>query len=254
MLLLLDLDVYAYRCAASCMPTKAKPYNESEEAAISRLEIMVQNTFKTINPKDFQGFLGGPLNWRKDIYPEYKANRDSMPKPEHLTVCRQYLIDKYEAQVCDGIEADDALGIAQTAAGCNSIISTNDKDMRTIPGNHHNPVTGERFFVSPFDALRYFYTQVIIGDKADNIPGFDGALRSVMPKFVQKLCDPINEMTSPHEMWDYCVGVYNNAYTDFQETTAMQLVNRNAQCLYIMRKENEYWSPPKSTEALEEIQ
>lgn len=242
-ILLLDGDVYAYRCAASCMPTMAKPFHESEEAALSRLEIMVQGTFRTINPKDFKCFLGGPRNWRKDIYPDYKGNRKDTPPPPHLAACRNYLISKYEAQVCDGIEADDALGIEQTAAEGNSVISTNDKDMRTIPGYHHNPVTGERFFVSPSDALRYFYSQIILGDKADNIPGFDGKLRSTMPLFIQRLVAPLEEMTEEIEMYEHVCDIYSDqvSWADDWQT----VLHRNASVLYILRKENEYWKTPE---------
>jgi hypothetical protein len=254
-ILLLDGDVYAYRCASSCNPTQKKPYQEDEQAALARLEVMVQTTFKATSPKDFECYLGGKTNWRTAIYPEYKANRKDTARPIHLDACRNYLIERYEAQVVEGKEADDALGISQTAYGVESIISTNDKDMRTIPGRHHNPVTGETFFVSPFDALRYFYTQVVLGDKADNIPGYDGALRSVMPKFIERLCAPLQEMTEEWDMYRHVCSVYADYGVPIDSTDGhrISIMHKHAACLYIQRRENEYWSPPQQADPMEEL-
>ena len=58
--------------------------------------------------------LTGGGNFRKTIYPEYKANRTKADRPPHLGIARQYLIDYHNAHVADGMEADDYLAIAST--------------------------------------------------------------------------------------------------------------------------------------------
>jgi len=91
------------------------------------------------------------------------------------------------------------------------------------------------------DGLRAFYKQLILGDKTDNIPGYDGKLRSECPKFIQKLQEPIDEMTDEVDMYNHVFSVY----FDWQGNDDIEtIINRNAQLLYILKNEEEYWKPP----------
>jgi 5'-3' exonuclease len=84
-------------------------------------------------------FLVVVSNFRYDIYPEYKANRKDMQRPKWLQVVREHLVTDWKATVTDGIEADDAMGIAQcTEHDGDSMICSIDKDMLMIPGHHYN--------------------------------------------------------------------------------------------------------------------
>ncbi len=112
-----------------------------------------------------------------------------------LEHCRELLVTQYNATIVNNYETDDALGIAQTKYDGNSRICSLDKDLLQIPGTHFNWVTGVNRLVSPLDGLRTFYKQLILGDKTDNIPGYDGKLRGECPKFIGKLQEPIDEMT-----------------------------------------------------------
>ena len=151
------------------------------------------------------------------------------------------LVTQYKATVVNGYETDDALGIAQTKYDGNSRICSLDKDLLQIPGSHYNWVSGVSRLVSPLDGLRAFYKQLILGDKTDNIPGYDGKLRGECPKFIQKLQEPIDGMTDEYDMWKYCKLVYApEACFDGQ----LEYIERNAQLLYILKNEEEYWKPP----------
>ena len=80
--------------------------------------------------------------FRNDMYPEYKANRPSMP--DELRVQIQPIHDIIKAMglpllVIEGVEADDVIGTlaAQaTQAKRDVIISTGDKDMAQLVNEH----------------------------------------------------------------------------------------------------------------------
>lgn len=126
--------------------------------------------------------------FRNDLYPEYKANRPSMP--DELRVQIQPIHDIIKAMglpllVIDDVEADDVIGTlaAQaTEAQHDVIISTGDKDMAQLVNKHIsliNTMTDtfmdvdgviEKFGVRPDQIIDYLS---LMGDKVDNIPGVE---------------------------------------------------------------------------------
>ena len=202
---------------------------------------MIERICIATNSQDIECYIGGSDNFRYKIYPEYKANR-TKEKPHYLEACREMLVTQYKATVVNGYETDDALGIAQTKYDGNSRLVSLDKDLLQCPGWHFNWVTGVSKLVSPLDGLRTFYKQLLLGDRSDNIPGYDGKLRSECPKFIQKLQEPIDEMTEEVDMWKYAVDIYHDSFE--QKLTRFELAKRNAQLLYILKNEEEYWKPP----------
>lgn len=126
--------------------------------------------------------------FRNDMYPEYKANRPSMP--DELRVQIQPIHDIIKAMglpllVIEGVEADDVIGTlaAQaTQAKRDVIISTGDKDMAQLVNEHVsliNTMTDtfmdvegviEKFGVHPDQIIDYLS---LMGDKVDNIPGVE---------------------------------------------------------------------------------
>ena len=241
MINLLDGDLICWRASASCEPTKNKPYLEPPEIAIYRLHDMIERICLATNSSEIECYIGGSDNFRYKIYPDYKANR-TKEKPHYLEACREMLVTQYKATVVNGMETDDALGIAQTKYDGNSRICSLDKDLLQIPGLHFNWVSGVSRLVSPLDGLRAFYRQLILGDRTDNIPGFDGKLRSECPKFIQKLQEPIDEMTEEIDMYNHVCDVYSEqvSWADDWKTP----MHRNAQLLYILKNEEEFWTPP----------
>jgi 5'-3' exonuclease len=206
------------------------------------MEEMIDNTLAETSADEFSIFLSGPTNFRNEIYPEYKANRTA-PKPQHLAACKDHLIEKYQAQVSDGCEADDLLGIAQCASD-NTIICSLDKDLRMIPGKHYSfeihgtinrgPRTGQSWTrpmeiceVSEFDGLRSFYTQILVGDSSDNVKGASG----IGPVKAERL---LAGCTTEQELYEAVSDCFSS-----QEELLM-----NGQCLWIFRKPNDIWKIP----------
>lgn len=201
---------------------------------------MIERICIATNSQDIECYIGGSDNFRYKIYPEYKGNR-TKEKPHYLEACRELLVTQYKATIVNGFETDDALGIAQTKYDGNSRIVSLDKDLLQCPGWHFNWVTGVHKLVSPLDGLRTFYKQLILGDKTDNIPGYDGKLRGECPKFIQKLQEPIDEMTEEIDMYNYVFSVYFN----WQGNDDIEsIIKRNANLLYILKEEDKFWTKP----------
>lgn len=113
-------------------------------------------------------------NFRKELVdPTYKSNRVTK-KPVGFKPFRDKLFDTFAWQiVCKpALEADDVIGILATKPGADFIISSADKDLKTIPGKHL--VDGAIIEISPEEAIRFFYTQVLTGDPVDGYKGLPG--------------------------------------------------------------------------------
>lgn len=191
----------------------------------------MQRILHETNAMGYNLFLTGSDNFRFSIYPEYKANRKDTARPKHYAAIREFLVTDWKAKVTDGIEADDAMGIEQCADPENSIIATIDKDLLMIPGHHYNFVKQERRYVTPMEGLRHFYFQLVMGDKADNIFGYDGVARQKVPKFLEPVITQLEYCATEKEMYDLVYDLYHDK--------DKFLVN--GKCLWIMRREGDFW-------------
>jgi 5'-3' exonuclease len=181
----------------------------------------------------YECYLTGTGNFRKKILPEYKKNRDPNAKPFWYNEITEYLIKQHGAIVCDGIEADDMLGIRQMQDD-ETVICSKDKDLDCVPGAHYNwsPTRYERgvYNVTEVEALRFFYLQCLTGDATDNIPGL---YKSIGKKATKKIKEYLAALETEEEM---CAFV-KELYEDFDFTPI-------AQCLHIHWKEGDIWSDP----------
>ncbi|MCB1753845.1 MAG: DNA polymerase I, partial [Gammaproteobacteria bacterium] len=125
-------------------------------------------------------------SFRNDIYPDYKANREKMPDDlrEQIAPIQEIIrMMGLPLLIVDGVEADDVIGtLANQAAehDMNVLISTGDKDMAQLVGDHVtliNTMTDtvmdedgvvEKFGVRPDQIIDYL---ALVGDTSDNIPG-----------------------------------------------------------------------------------
>lgn len=231
---LIDGDIVAYRCAASAEKNE-------EEVAFIRASRQLQDIISVTDADEIKLFLSGSNNFRYALYPEYKANRKDMVRPKHLQRVREYLVLKWGAVVCDGYEADDALGMEN---GSERVVCSIDKDLKQLAGLHYNFVANTFEEVNEIEGWRNFYRQLILGDKADNIPGFDGKSRVKFPKFLEELRQAIDSVSTDYDMFRVCL----DAYKDDIAT-----LTRNARLLYIWRKLNDLWQPPTAPVSTSEV-
>lgn len=162
---LIDADIMLYRAAW-------KHEGDDVDSAYETIDNMFEHLFYVTKASQYIAFLTGKGNFRKDIAvtKEYKGNRKDMIMPEHLDSIRDYLINEWECDVVNGLEADDALGICQTEMK-DTIICSIDKDLLQIKGYHYNWNTKEVCYVTEYDAWMKLYEQTLSGDSTDNIVG-----------------------------------------------------------------------------------
>jgi len=162
---LIDADIMLYRAAW-------KHEGDDVENAYETIDAMFEHLFYITNASDYLAFLTGKGNFRKEIAvtKEYKGNRKDKIIPEHLNAIREYLIEKWQCDVVEGLEADDALGICQNEMD-NTVICSIDKDLLQIKGYHYNWNTQESCYVNDYDAWMKLYEQTLAGDSTDNIVG-----------------------------------------------------------------------------------
>lgn len=241
MKLLVDLDVIAYRAGFAaekslylvCSPVDsgsenmqyfddAKSANEHKgtgvtiwsrkdvqpvEQAILIADVMVKDIkerYGSENPS-IVGFLTGVGNYRNSIATRasYKGNRAGSVPPVHLKAIRSHLIER-GAIVSQGEEADDLIARA-AAENPGSVVCSVDKDLRSIPGRFYDFVKKEEQTISPKEASLNFYSQVLTGDSADNIPGLSG----VGPVKARKALEGAK---GPFDCWKRIVELYQKEF------------------------------------------
>jgi DNA polymerase-1 len=199
-LLLVDGSSYLYR-AYHAMPDLRGPGGEPT-GAIRGMVAMMKLLREQIGA-DYAAcvFDAKGKTFRDDWYPEYKANRSSMPEdlakqiePIHAVVDML----GWPIIMVPGIEADDAIGTlarAATAAGWKTVISTGDKDMAQLVDDNVtliNTMSNEtldvagvlaKFGVPPNRIIDYLS---LIGDTVDNVPGVNKVGPKTAVKWLQE--------------------------------------------------------------------
>ena len=227
MKVLIDGDILTYRAAFSC---EGQPL----EDACDKIDNLVEDIMKATSfdefSENYEMFITGKGNFRYDIQETYKQNRSGKPKPEHLPGLRDYLVEAYNASVSVDQEADDDIATRATELGPDAIIASIDKDFLQVPCWHYNLKRKTLVKVEEFEGLVFFYTQILMGDKADNIFGIKG----VGPVKAGKLL--LNKKTE-FELYLSCIAAY-----DFDEDKVIE----NARLLWLRREEGQVWQPPSA--------
>jgi 5'-3' exonuclease len=120
--------------------------------------------------------VGGIGNYRKDIFPAYKANRHApgINRNPFVPLIRLLAAENEIAIEAHGMEADDLLRIWAEecrAAGEHFIVCSIDKDLKMIEGQHYLMHKMTFFESTPEYAMRFYHEQLLMGDPVDNIPG-----------------------------------------------------------------------------------
>jgi len=127
--------------------------------------------------------------FRDDYYPQYKANRPSMPDDLRSQIEPIHNIIRamgFPLIMIEGVEADDVIGTYAAQATLEQtslLISTGDKDMAQLVNEHVTLINtmndtimdvagvNEKFGIPPELIIDYL---ALMGDKVDNIPGVPG--------------------------------------------------------------------------------
>jgi DNA polymerase I len=192
-LLLVDGSSYLYR-AFHAMPDLRNSKNEPT-GAIQGVLNMLRRLHKDY-PSDYSAcvFDAKGKTFRDDIYPQYKANRASMPddlRPQIEPLHEAIKALGWPLIMIEGVEADDVIGALAKQAereGIKTIISTGDKDITQLVNDKITVVNTMRdafrrvddvldiagvtakFGIPPSLIIDYL---TLVGDTSDNVPGVE---------------------------------------------------------------------------------
>jgi 5'-3' exonuclease len=226
---LIDGDIIAYRAAFS---TEQMGASDTRRKVDDLIQFILDST--VLFPEvglDYVVYLTGKGNFRDNIAKShpYKGNRKSVQKPRHLQTARDHMESEYQAIISKGEEADDLIAKEAARLDYHACVASIDKDMLQIPCWHFNIVRGDYLKVEPYGGIKFFYTQILTGDTADNIVG----LWKVGPVKAKKI---LEDAETEQELWDLVVKAY-----DGNEDRVIE----NARLLWLRREEEEIWQPPR---------
>lgn len=241
---LIDGDILAWRIGAGSEGLSQKHIHRLVDKTIN-------NILRNTNADIYTVFFSDPTgaNYRKDIFPLYKANRKA-PKPSNhpIVVDSIYMQDDEGTNVvfASNEEADDKIGIAMTDSveGHTTICCSIDKDLLQIPGEHYNWVRNEHKTIDEETARNNFWTQVLVGDSTDNITGLVGlGCPGVGTKRSWKILEGCHTEAEYYRetLAAYTRSLAKNDY-EFVEICARLLVT--GQLVKIRRYKGEIWTPP----------
>lgn len=189
------------------------------------LDRMIDNLKKKLKADDVKMFLTDASILNNDRWildNTYKQNRSGSMKPMYYANIRNYILERYDTELVTGIEADDALGLNQTK---DTIIVSHDKDLLMVPGRHYSLTYNKEILVSDPGRMtltkdnkligvgfKWFCTQLLLGDTADNIRGIKG----IGPVKAFKLLDKKKEIK---DMWE----VVTDAYKDEEDKLKLNM-------------------------------
>ena len=185
-LILIDGSSYLYRAFHALPPLTAS--DGTPTGALLGIVNMLKSSLRE-NAEYIAFVLDAPgPTFRDALYPEYKANRASMPDDLRAQVePMMAIVQALGLPVIrvTGVEADDVIGtfaVQAAADGVDVMISTGDKDFAQLVNNRiklTNTMTGslsdearvlEKFGVRPDQIIDYL---ALMGDAVDNVKGVE---------------------------------------------------------------------------------
>ncbi len=140
--------------------------------------------FKQFHPDEVILAVDDQRNWRKQIYPDYKANRKLVREASTFDWAKYYsYINEFTSEIKNTFpfkilqipycEADDVIAIlSRDFTGSENIIVTSDGDYAQLLQYKQNRVWDpirRKWFVDS-DPLKSLKVKVLCGDKGDNVP------------------------------------------------------------------------------------
>lgn len=179
--LLIDGDILIYSVCSAC--EYVARFDEDTDVAFANVneatsmcQDIVEGWIKRLNAEFVVIGFSGKENFRKKIYPQYKAHRKSCRKPCGYKSVRELIAKHYMIKEEVKLEGDDIIGILSTEGVYrNPVIVSSDKDLNCIPGMLWNPDKDEEpRLITKEQADKNWLMQTLTGDKTDGYPGLEG--------------------------------------------------------------------------------
>lgn len=245
---IIDMDPLVYRCGFSI-----EKYNKTLELleveplkhALYNINSMIKYCLKESGTINYKGFLTSvdKSNFRFKIFPDYKLNRKDARKPYWYNEIRNFLVNRWDAEIVSGEEADDACSILQCSSNrmgfdpksLESIVWSFDKDFNNIPGWHGNYVKKIIYYVSEIEALRNFYLQILTGDLSDGIPRIKKGWKQ--KEIENEIKEAKNEETCRQIIYRCIEGLF----PEYKNSDIKKIIQERGQLVWLRRNPNEMW-------------
>lgn len=240
--LLIDADLIAYEASSAAEMVDEGHEFRSFDYVIDYLDNIIHRICEAVGVDSPTAlYLTGQGNFRYDIatVKPYKGQRKDEEKPFYLEGARKYLEVAHGAEVVNGMEADDMLTITASKYKPDEVcIASRDKDLRQMNCWQYSWESGKQpewgptlvDYIGDLDVkyvdkvlkngepsraikkisgtgLRWFYTQCIVGDSTDNIPGLEGKGASLAYEL-------LNEAETEEQMFRGVLGAYEQKYSE----------------------------------------
>lgn len=232
---MIDGDLLVYRVGFA---TQKSRFSEAQRQVTNWMEKIMEK-FDTVHYHLYLSDSEG--NFRKQIDPNYKANR-KVEKPKYYEKIINYMLDEWNAEIAWGQEADDAMGIKQRSLlgegypqQMKSVICTIDKDLNQVAGFHYNFINDHQYVIPEVQGLKNFYLQLLIGDTVDNIIGLGG----IGPVKAQRI---LQGCTTEPELFIAAYKAYKSFYKDSEQAEEEML--KTGRLVKIRQFPDEMWEFP----------
>lgn len=178
-LILFDCESFIHRACTACKVLQQCRddkfiYGEYYDVRKGKeyFDNIVSEIIDNTGAQDIILVVGDKNNWRKEYYPQYKAQRK--PVPDIYPHVKSYICESYETVSLPNLEADDTVRIMVedfTNYPTRKIVAAIDKDLRSFPCEYYNVDTKELIIVDKPTAEYNLMKQVIMGDATDNYKG-----------------------------------------------------------------------------------
>lgn len=236
----IDGDMLAYKIGFSC-EVETEWTNDiwtlhTNLAEMKReVHVFLDKLQEKLGVDDFHIVFSPRTNFRYRLMPSYKAGRKGKRKPMGLKPLKRWVLEQFDGQLAQDMEADDLIGIICTRDPEDTIAVSGDKDFATLPITWFNHMKDITVRTTPEQAKYNHLVQTLAGDPVDGYAGVKG----VGVKTAKKILDK-GEPT-----WDTVVAAYEKA--DMTEEEALL----NARMAYILHdkdynritKEIKLWQP-----------
>ena len=202
---LIDGDMILYRAAfAAEVETKWEDdiftlhtdFNQAKAEAAQ----LIENILAKLETTECVAIFSDRKTFRHDIFPEYKANRKDKRSPLGINEIREWMMEEFNGDRWDNLEADDVIGILATGDRENTIAVSGDKDFGTLPCTWYNFLKDDLKDTSEQEADRFHLIQALAGDSTDGYGGVPGVGVVTAQKLLNK----------HGESWETVVAVYKS--------------------------------------------
>ena len=229
MILLIDADSLVF---ASCYKPRGEEglFFEDIEDVILKFDETFQRVINELSElydvTEVLVFNDSRGNFRKLITKKYKANRIGQSKPPLLSEIHKHVTNSYKGIQGCGMETDDLVAahwksLSDIYGRDKVMIVSIDKDYLQFPALIYKYNKKEVLDLSEYDALNNFYTQMIVGDAADNVNYFKGKGIKFAEKHYED-CDTKYQFTK-------------KLYTLFKEKYKSKAKEKYVECYHLLK-------------------